>query len=106
MTWERPAEYQAFLDAASTITADRTVVNDAWTACRSDDGNFYYVNERTRFVSWERPDGFVDVKKTTASKPIKSKATNKSTKADNKANKLLTKRRKNPFDTVDDLEQE
>lgn len=64
MTWEIPAEYQAFLDANADLLSDSNVAN-MWTVCYTEEGGSepaqrYYVNEYTRMVSWDRPIAFVE----------------------------------------------
>lgn len=64
VTWEIPAEYQAFLDANADLLSDSNVAN-MWTVCYTEEGGSepaqrYYVNEYTRMVSWDRPIAFVE----------------------------------------------
>lgn len=111
VTWDMPAEYQKFLDSN---TASKRKEN-TWTTCYTDDEvTPYYVNEFTRIVSWDRPEGLLKdpspakaqhvVKKENVIVPIITKTTSKvnKQKANNSAK---VKRRKYPFD-YDNLEQE
>lgn len=105
-----PAEYQKFLDS-NTETSTKQKKN-TWTTCYTDDENTpYYVNEFTRIVSWDRPDGLLDepptvpavVSKLKVNIPPITKPSSSVVKA--KDNNPKVRRRKYPFDN-DNLEQE
>lgn len=107
-----PAEYQKFLDS-NTETSSKHKKN-AWTTCYTDDEvTPYYVNEFTRIVSWDRPEGLLEdppAPKVPAVIPKEkvmiqaiTKPTTKVVKS--KVNNSKVKRRKYPFDN-DSLEQE
>lgn len=107
-----PAEYQKFLD--SNIETSSNKHKQIWTTCYTDDEvTPYYVNELTRIVSWDRPEGLLKdppALKVPAVIPKQkvvistiSKSTAKVVKS--KLNNLKARRRKYPFDN-DSLEQE
>lgn len=108
VTWEVPADYQAYLDQNATILKDPRVTN-MWTMCSSDESpaNVYYVNELTRIVSWNKPIGFVEP---TTAIAVQAKATS----VEPKPKKNIIKRRKpvkskttnNPFSDTKDLDSE
>lgn len=50
VTWEMPAEYEAFL-RRSALSKRKS--QDKWIICYSDDGTKYFFNEATREISWE-----------------------------------------------------
>lgn len=106
-----PSEYQKFLES-NTETSSKHKKN-TWTTCYTDDEvTPYYVNEFTRIVSWDRPEGLEDppaakvatvVPKQKVIIPTITKPTTKIVKA--KVHNPKAKRRKYPFDN-DSLEQE
>lgn len=108
VTWEVPADYQAYLDQNATILRDPRIAN-MWTMCLSEDSpaNVYYVNELTRIVSWNKPIGFVEPK--TAVVQVQVAAS-----VEPKPKRNIIKRRKptkttkpaNPFSDTKDLDSE
>lgn len=107
VTWEVPADYQAYLDENASVLSDPRVAN-MWTMCLGEDSqaSVYYVNELTRIVSWNKPIGFVEPQiSTTTIRPAANEP---------KPMKNVIKRRKpnkaktatNPFSSTKDLDNE
>lgn len=106
VTWEVPADYQAYLDQNATILRDPRITN-MWTMCVSEDNpaNVYYVNELTRIVSWNKPIGFVDPE-TTAIKVDTASVEPKPKKNIIKRRKPTKTKPSNPFSDTKDLDSE
>lgn len=109
VTWEVPAEYQAYLNQNAQMLRDPKVKN-MWTMCFSeeDPANVYYVNELTRIVSWNKPIGFVE-----SAEAAVVRAAEATLVVEPKPKKNIIKRRKptktkpvNPFSNTKDLDSE
>lgn len=96
-----PAEYERFLQQNLRSKSFNKMEN-SYTVCYTDDNVPYYVNEFTRQVSWEKPQGFVEPTKMSKENPIKSKRSKRNASEKRKLAKKSTK--SYPFDSNDDLD--